>query len=76
MEDETEVVDFFDVNIFLVTLPPPVKWSGTASAAVFALVTRVDPIFSSFSLWTARCLTKRACCVLVLGKDGTCSPLS
>lgn len=56
------VVDFFLVVVFLAILPLPVRsFNAAVAAAALARVKRIDPLFSSFSLLTARCLTVRAC---------------
>ena len=59
---EAFVADFFVAKAFLTMFSPPASL-GMVSAAAFALVTRVEPIFSSFSLLTARCRIVRACVV-------------
>lgn len=59
MEEEIVVVDLFLVVIFLAILP--LSFNAADAAAALARVKRIDPVFSSFSLLTARCLTVRAC---------------
>lgn len=59
---EAFAADFFGPKAFLTMFSPPASL-GIVSAAAFALVTRVEPIFSSFSLLMARCRIVRACIV-------------
>lgn len=62
LEMEAFVADFFIAKAFLTMFSLPASL-GMVSAAAFALVTRVEPMFSSFSLLTARCRIVRACIV-------------
>lgn len=55
---ETMVEDFFVASGFLTGTP--VASSGPANAAALARVNLVVPLFSSFSLLTARCRIERA----------------
>ena len=52
------MIDFFVAKGFLTA--PPARISGPVNAAAFALVRRVVPLFSSFSLVTPRCRIERA----------------
>ena len=51
---ETLVPDFFVAKAFFAPSPPPTS-SGPTRAAALARVSRVVPLFSSFSLLMARC---------------------
>lgn len=54
--------DLFLVVVFLAILPLSVRpFNAAVAAAALARVKRIDPLYSSFSLLAARCLTVRAC---------------